>query len=96
MSGRIGFGSRTHAFVTYEVIVSIVRANRYRPAEEGRIPGKGSKANLPHWAPRMTSIVIYARLKLVVIGAVVVVEEKKKTMCEKMFMDAGSGLKWVG
>jgi hypothetical protein len=64
MSGRIGFGSRTHAFVAYEVIVSIVRANRYRPgAEEGRIPGKGGKANLPHWAPRMTLIVILCEIE---------------------------------
>jgi hypothetical protein len=48
MSGRTGFGSRTHAFVTYEVIVSIVRANRYRPgAEEGHIPGKGGKELTP-------------------------------------------------
>lgn len=71
MSGRIGFGSRTHAFVAYEVIVSIVRANRYRQgAEEGRIPGKGGKggkggkANLPHWAPRMTLIVILCEMQI--------------------------------
>ena len=55
----------THAFVAYEVIVSIVRANRYRPgAEEGRIPGKGGKANLPHWAPRMTLIVILCEIEI--------------------------------
>lgn len=84
MSGRIGVGTRTHAFVAYEVIVSIVRANRYRPVEEGRIPGKGSKANLPHWAPRMTSIAIVCEIEIACHRCRNCGLKRKKRRCAKI------------
>ena len=94
MSGRIGFGSSTHAFVTYVVLVSIVIANRYRPgAEEGRILGKRGQPNLPHWAPRMTLIVILCAVEIGCRGCrrcSVVAEENKKTICDKILVDASS------